>query len=278
MRAIEQTLQVTSAMNLISTAKLRKGRLLLEDTEPYFDRIQKTMGDLLAGVSAVESEFFKKPQKNERTAIIAVSSDKGLAGGYNSNIFRYVNALCAETANPILVLIGSVGQRYFVNSPYMVLENFSFYSRMPTMVDAQEIADYVISQFDWGVFGEVHIVYTHMYSAMKMLPARQLVLPLDEEKMRRHTAGTPEPFEYIPSPEAVFDALAPQYIKGIIYGCLVEAYASEQSSRMSAMDEASRNARDMLSSQQIFYNRVRQSLITQEVTEIVSGSAALGGQ
>jgi F-type H+-transporting ATPase subunit gamma len=284
MKAVEQTLQVTSAMNLISTAKLRKGRRLLADTEPYFNRIQKTMSDLLAGAGTVESDFFRKPAaggRGGRTAIVAVTSDKGLAGGYNANIFKYVTGICEGLKNPMLLLIGAVGQRYFVKSPYLVLENFSFNSRLPTMEDAQEITDYIISQFDWGVFDEVRIVYTHMWSTLKMLPEERLVLPLDEEKMRVKTtaagAQSGEGFEYIPSAKAVFDALAPQYIKGLIYGCITESYASEQSSRMSAMDEASRNAREMLASQQLHYNRVRQAGITQEVTEIVSGSAALGG-
>jgi F-type H+-transporting ATPase subunit gamma len=285
MKAISQTLQVTKAMNLISTSKLRKGRRLLQDTEPYFNRIQKTMSDLLHSVGKVQSTFFRKADKNGRTAIIVVTSDKGLAGGYNANIFRYAHSICEQVQNPVLILIGNVGQRYFVNSPYMVLENFSFAGRLPTVEDAQEIAEYVISQFDWEVFTEVRIVYTHMYSTLKLLPQERLVLPLDEEAMLKTTSEnqsastdakkSSSQFEYIPSEEVVFDTLAPLYIKGVIYGCLVEAHASEQSARMSAMDEASRNGEDMLAKQELYYNRVRQSGITQEITEIVSGSAAL---
>jgi F-type H+-transporting ATPase subunit gamma len=282
MKTIAQTLKVTKAMNLISTAKLRKGRRLLTDTEPYLNRIQKTMANLLHSAGKVESPYFTQ-NKGGRTCIIAVSSDKGLAGGYNANIFRYVSDVCKEVSHPVLVLIGNIGQRYFVNSPYMVLENFSFASQVPTLEEAHEVAEYVISQFDWGVF-RVRIVYTHMYNTLKLLPAERIILPLDEEKMRLVSAGSefsnlenkkPLNFEYIPSPEAVFDTLAPQYIKGLIYGCLVEAYASEQSARMSAMDEASKNARDILDKQQLSYNHIRQANITQEVTEIVSGSAAL---
>jgi F-type H+-transporting ATPase subunit gamma len=279
MKAIGQTLQVTKAMNLISTAKLRKSRRILENTEPYFFRIQKTMSDLLHGMGKVESEFFRKSEGY--TAIVAVTSDNGLAGGYNANIVRHVNTLCEQVSKPVLIVIGTVGQRYFVNSPYMVLENFSFASKLPTVEDAQEITEYIIAQFKWGVFSEVKIVYTHMYSALKLLPNEHEVLPLDEEKMKiirkdtfkSKTADTN--FEYIPSAKTVFDTLAPLYIKGIIYGCLVESYASEQSARMTAMDDASRNAEDMLAEKQLFYNRVRQTGITQEVTEIVSGSAAL---
>jgi F-type H+-transporting ATPase subunit gamma len=285
MRAITQTLQVTKAMNLISTAKLRKGRRVLEDTEPYFNRIQKSMFDILSGADKVQSDYFRKPDaaaaKTVRTAIVVITSDKGLAGGYNANIFRQVNDLCARVKNPLLILIGSIGCRYFENSPYVIIENFSFRSQMPTVENAGEIAEYLISQFLWGMFDEVHIVYTHMYSMIKLLPTETQILPLNMEKIQEEISKsggikrTALQFEFLPSEEEVFEALVPLYIKGIIYGCLVEAYVSEQSARMAAMDEASKNAEDMLAALQISYNRARQAGITQEMSEIVGGSAAL---
>jgi F-type H+-transporting ATPase subunit gamma len=284
MRAIEQTLQVTKAMNLISTAKLRKGRRVLEDTEPFFRRIQKSMYDILSGAETMESEYLDKKKRGEsgRVAVLVVTSDKGLAGGYNANIFKTVNELCAKHSHPILILIGAVGYRYFVHSPYLILENFSFRSRLPEVDDAKEIADYIISQHLWGMLREVYVVYTHMYSAIKLVPAVQQVLPLDAEKIQNELVRfesqkrTELRFEYLPSEEAVFDALVPLYIRGIIYGALVESYASEQSARMTAMEEASKNAEEMLAALQLHYNRVRQASITQEVTEIISGSQALG--
>jgi F-type H+-transporting ATPase subunit gamma len=284
MRAIKQTLQVTRAMNLISTAKLRKGRRMLEDTEPFFRRIQKSMWDILAGAGRVESEFLSAGRsKNPHTAIVAVTSDKGLAGGYNANIFRQVSELCGRVSNPLLILIGSIGYRYFINSPYLILENFSFHSRIPTMDKAREIADYIVSQYLWGMFDEIHMVYTHMYSAVKLLPRERQILPLDAEKMHDELSREEGQkrvelhFEFLPSKTAVFDALVPFYIRGLVYGSLVEAYVSEQSARMAAMEEASKSAEDMLSALQINYNRTRQAGITQEVSEIVSGSAALSG-
>jgi F-type H+-transporting ATPase subunit gamma len=295
MRAITQTLKVTKAMNLISTSKLRKGRRVLEDTEPFFTRIQKTMCDILEGAESVESPFLKSGAGAAganvlgkagsgamRSAVLAVTSDKGLAGGYNANVFREVNSLCETLSHPLLILIGAIGYRYFVHSPHVILENFSFRSKLPDMEDAKEIADYIISQYLWGMFDEVHIVYTNMYSAVKLLPARRQILPLDAGKLQEEIAKAGQEkrvelhFEYLPSEEEVFDALAPLYIKGIIYGCLIESYAAEQSARMAAMDEASKSAEDMLGSLNISYNRARQAGITQEVTEIVGGSAALG--
>ena len=297
MRAIRQTLQVTKAMNLISTAKLRKGRRLLEDTEPFFVRIQKSMFDILSGAGNMGSDFisgtvrsYRNPDiatsvspdtKNEqRSAVVVVTSDKGLAGGYNANIIRQVNQLCAGLNKPLLILTGSIGYRYFINSPYMILENFSFKSRLPELDEAGEIADYIISQYLWGMFNEVYIVYTHMYSSIKLLPTVRQILPLDKKKMQEEFSSIGEQrvelqFEYLPSREEVFDALIPFYVKGIIYGSLVESYVSEQSSRMAAMDEASKNAEEMLNTLQINYNRARQAGITQEMSEIIGGSAAL---
>jgi F-type H+-transporting ATPase subunit gamma len=283
MRAIKQTLQVTKAMNLISTAKLRKGRRVLEDTEPFFTRIQKSMYDIVSGTGVLESEFFHNTEEvtGSQSAVVVVTSDKGLAGGYNANIFRQALRLCQDLSKPVLILIGAIGYRYFAHTPYAILENFSFKSQLPTMEDAQEITNYIISQYVWGIFKEVHIVYTHMYSTVKLLPRTRQILPLHEEKIQEDIAQSGGqkrvhiPFEYIPSETAVFDALVPFYIKGIIYGSLVEAYVSEQSARMAAMEEASKNAQEMLGSLQIYYNRVRQASITQEVTEIISGSAVL---
>ena len=283
MRAIRQTLQVTKAMNLISTAKLRKGRRVLEDTEPYFNRIQKSMFDILSGAGKVESAFFRDPDPNKasRTAIVAITSDKGLAGGYNANIFRHVNDLCSRVKNPILILIGSIGYRYFIHSPYVIMENFSFHSQMPTMEHAKEIADYIVSQYLWGMFDEVHVVYTHMYSAVKLLPTERQIFPLNTETIQSELSNMGNmkrvelQFEFLPSEGTVFDALVPLYVKGVFYGSTVEAYVSEQSARMAAMDEASKSAEDMLASLQISYNRARQAGITQEISEIVGGSSAL---
>jgi len=282
MRAVEQTLQVTKAMKLISTAKMRKSRKMLSDAEPYFRRITKSMFDILSGTGHLQSPFVRKTdQSASRSAIIVVTSDKGLAGGYNANVFRMVNDLCAKLEKPMLILIGTIGYRYFVHSPHVILENFTFHSQIPTLDHAEEIAEYMISQYMWGLFDEIHIVYTHMFNAVKLLPTERQILPLDtkiiqEELMEIGGEKRVElQFEYFPSAKEVFDILVPQYMKGVIYGAMVEAYASEQNARMTAMDEASKNAEDMLASLRINYNRARQAGITQEMTEITGGATAL---
>jgi len=284
MRAIEQTLQVTKAMNLISTAKLRKGRKMLEDAVPYFSRIQKSMYDILSSEGNIESEFFRKNDKSVpgRTAIIVITSDKGLAGGYNANIYRQVNELCSKVKSPVLILIGGpVGYRYFGHSHHVILENFTFHPQVPTEEHAGEVAEYVVSQYLWGIFDSIYIVYTHMFSMVKLQPTEKQIIPLVKEKIQDDIlkiGGEKRvdlKFEFLPSTGAVFDTLVPQYIKGVIYGAMVEAYASEQSARMRAMDEASKSAEDMLASLRISYNRARQAGITQEIAEITGGSTAM---
>jgi len=152
---------------------------------------------------------------------------------------------------------------------------------MPDLDDAKEIAEFIISQYHWGMFDEVHIVYTHMYSAVKLVPRERQVLPLDTKIIRQEFEKDGDTrkaihLEYWPSPREVFDALVPMYVKGVLFGSLVEAYASEQSARMSAMDEASKNAEEMLADLKIYYNRARQASITQEMTEIIGGAETIG--
>jgi F-type H+-transporting ATPase subunit gamma len=282
-RAIRQTLQVTKAMNLISTAKLRKGRRMLEDTEPYFGRILKLMFDILSRADKVQSGFFREPDPSKpyKTAVIVMSSDKGLAGGYNANIFRQTQELCERVTNPQLILVGSIGSRYFAHTSHAILKNFTYHSQMPTVDHAGEIAEFIISQYLRGAFDEIHVVYTLMHSAVKLEATGWQILPLSLERIQEELSSmggmkrVELQFEFVPSEEEVFDALVPLYIRGIIYGCMVEAYVSEQSARMAAMDEASKSAEDMLDSLQISYNRARQAGITQEMSEIVGGSAAL---
>ena len=258
MRAIRQTLQVTNAMYLISTAKLRKGRRILSDTEPYFTRIQKAMYDIISGTSMERSKFLTASGKDDSsyTAIVVITSDKGLAGGYNANVYRMVNQLCARVKNPVLILIGAIGFRYFSHSQWTILENFSFQSRLPDAHDAAEISEYILAQFLWGMFSEVHIIYTHMYSSIKLVPRELQLLPLSKEKMQEEFEKNGKRrrdvnFEYWPSKNSVFEHLVPMYVKGIVYGSLIEAHVSEQSARRSAMDEASKNAELMLNDLQL---------------------------
>jgi len=215
MKAITQTLQVTKAMKLISTAKLRKSRRRLEDSQTFFAKIRETMAAVVAHADVEDSDFFDLRAKNatRRTGVIVITTDRGLAGGYNAAIARFTEEICAKLPNPFLILVGTIGQRYFMRSPYPVLENFSFKSRLPDVFDAKEVADFIISQFTWGMFDEVHIVYTRMRSSVLLVPESIRLLPLDSSRLgaQKPSFETERPkvvaFEYLPSAHEVFDAL-----------------------------------------------------------------------
>jgi len=281
MKAVTQTLQVTKAMKLISTAKMRKSRRTLDEARPFFDRVRLSMVNVVSNSGTVESEYFdlREKQAERRSMVVLVTSDRGLAGGFNANVVKYAEALCSQLPNPYFFLIGNVGMRYLSRSPYPVLESFSHKGQAPTLHSAQEITNFIISQFSWGFVDEVHIAFTKMKSSIHLIPQSIKIFPLGkdlfkaEDSVEMKIMGTQ--LEYLPDPLTVFDTLVPLYVKGIVYGALVESYASEQSARISAMDEASKNADAMLQSLRLAYNRARQSMITQEVSEIVSGAAAL---
>lgn len=285
MKSIGQTLQITSAMKLISTAKLRRARIQLAQTEPYFERVQRTMRDVLLHSEGLREEFFKPHDVKDRPlkrAYLVITSDKGLAGGFNHNIINLAESSFEKGVDNFLILLGTIGSRHFITTNVPILETIRFSRGIPSVYDAKEIGDFVLKQYDMGIFDEFYVVFTHMYSSVKLVPKVIRLLPLD----RKNFAGLDErPDEaqvadsrmrYIPSPEAVLRMLVPRYLEGAIYGTMVENFTSEHCARMAAMDNATKNAEDMLADLSLTYNRLRQSAITQEVTEIVAGAAALG--
>lgn len=278
MKSIGQTLQITNAMKLISTSKLRRAKLQLEVTEPYYDRIRETMGDIVRRSGDVPYRYFgqRARKKGRHRAYLIITSDKGFAGGFNHNIIRLAEDSCSASGTDFLMLIGNIGKRYFIRKNYPILENFAFTAKVPTVYDAKEISDYILTQFDTGIIDEFHVVYTRMYSSVKLVPEVLKLLPLEKDEF---TAIEDNPLNndltYMPSAEVLLDTLVPKYLAGVVYGAMVESFASEQSARMTAMDNASKNAEEMLERLQVTYNRVRQAAITQEITEIVAGAAAL---
>ncbi|HET7839023.1 MAG TPA: ATP synthase F1 subunit gamma [Rectinemataceae bacterium] len=277
MRSVRQSLQVTGAMKLISTAKLRKARLRLDETRPYFEAIRDTMHDIIVHAEASGERWFdKRPDKRERKACtLVITADKGLAGGYNHAVIRFAEEACPPGS--ILLPIGQVGKRYFLEKDYVILEDFAVSRKEPTVYEAKDVASFAVDQFLSGRIDEFRVVFTRMHSTVKLEPEMIGLLPLDKEPIlakSRHELDS-EMYSYEPSEDAVFDVLVPQYLKGIIYGALVEAFASEQAARMTAMDSASKNAEEMLGHLQLVYNRARQAAITSEVSEIVAGAAAL---
>jgi F-type H+-transporting ATPase subunit gamma len=277
-RSVKQSLQVTTAMKLISTSKLRKARRRLEETRPYFEAIRATLHDIAERSHGQGIPWFdERKSKAERVAAtLVITSDRGLAGGYNHQVVRFVEERCPPGS--ILLPIGNVGKRYFMEKDYVLLEDFPASPKEPTVYEARDIAAYASELFLTGRVDGFRVIYTRMYSAVRQEPEMIELLPLAHERLApgRHAAKAAVAYEYLPNQEALFDLLAPMYLKGVIYGALVEAFASEQTERMTAMDAASKNAKAMLERLQLLYNRARQAAITGEVSEIVAGAAALG--
>lgn len=287
MKSIKETRQITKAMKLISAAKLKKARQQLEQTLPYFNKVKSTIGDILVHSGNIENIYFdvRKDKADKKTGFIILTGDKGLAGGYNHNIIKLAEEKIDEAVNPLLFVAGHMGRNYFTRRNFNMYHDFDYPVQNPTVYRAREIADIILEQFRKGELDEVYLIYTFMASTIKLIPLTMKLLPLDLDAVaadvgnrsasEEKSVKIDEMFTYEPSVKAVFDVLIPKYVKGIVYGALVEAFTSEQSARMSAMDNATANADDMLQSLNLYYNRARQAAITQEISEIVGGAAAL---
>lgn len=283
MKSIKETKQITKAMKLISASKLKKARQQLDRTMPFFQAVEKTMADIMLHSGNIENIYFDNRKVDKRkSGYLILSGDKGLAGGYNSNLFKLAIKHMDGHDDATLLVAGHTGRQFFSKKNYKVLDKFDFPVQNPTVIRAREISKVILDLFKDGIVDEFYIVFTYMVSSIKLEPRVIQLLPLDINELKSNLGldndAVPEVDEtlrYEPSPNAVFDVLIPKYIKGIVYCTLVEAFTSEQSARMSAMDNATKNAEEMLGKLNLYYNRARQAAITQEISEIVGGAAVL---
>ena len=281
-KSVEQTLKITNAMYLISSSKLRKARRQLNDVQPYFEKVTRTISDILHRTEGVEHIYFDtRPGRPHKVGYIVITGDKGLAGAYNHNVLRLVDERLQHESDPTLFLIGQAGRNYFHHRGVPVDGEFMYTAQDPTVYRAREIGETFIELFRKGHLDEVYVVYTEMVSPMAMEPKIIKLLPLDREAFpwtpRRSADGSERHVvTYVPSPNHVLNHIVPSYLKGLLFGALVESFCSEQNARMTAMDTATDNARTLLKELSLQYNRARQSAITQEITEIVGGSQNTG--
>jgi len=273
MRSVRQSMKLTDAMCMIATSKLRKARKQLEETRPYFESLLDAMKDISAHLDTGDSPWFdtRKLKSPRQIATIVISSDSGMAGGFNSDIVRFAKTHCPEGS--IIMPIGAIAKRRFMEENYVILEDFSSGRKVPTVYEARDIANFIVDRFLSGTIDEFRIVYTRMLSAVKLVPAIEQLLPLSKQDFKEEKIGSR--FYCEPDTTTALEALVPIYIKGLVYNGLVESFASEQSARMTAMDGASQNANKMMGSLSLSYNRARQAAITAEVSEIVAGAAAV---
>ena len=283
MRSVEQTLKITNAMYLISSAKVKKARKQLSEVEPYFDRLAKTILDIFRHSPDLQHRYIEgheKPKEERKTGFVVITGDKGLAGAYNHNVLKLAESYLARKKDPTLFLIGQMGRHYFEKKNISIDGEFMYTAQDPTLERAREIVDTLVGLFEQGALDDIYLVFTHTYSAMRMEPEIIKLLPLDRAMLsaRRGLSEADQyrdVVRYEPSKEAVLDVLVPGVLKGYMFAALVESFCSEQNARMTAMDTASDSAKEMLSSLSLEFNRARQGAITQESTEIAGGAAAL---
>ncbi len=283
MRSVEQTLKITNAMYLISSAKVKKARKQLSEVEPYFDRLAKTILDIFRHSPDLQHRYIEgheKPKEERKTGFVVITGDKGLAGAYNHNVLKLAESYLARKKDPTLFLIGQMGRHYFEKKHISIDGEFMYTAQDPTLERAREIVDTLVGLFEQGALDDIYLVFTHTYSAMRMEPEIIKLLPLDRAMLsaRRGLSEADQyrdVVRYEPSKEAVLDVLVPGVLKGYMFAALVESFCSEQNARMTAMDTASDSAKEMLNSLSLEFNRARQGAITQEITEIAGGAAAL---
>ncbi len=283
MKSVEQTLKITNAMYLISSAKVKKARKQLSEVEPYFDRLAKTVLDIFRHSPDLKHRYIhghNKPEAERKTGFVVITGDKGLAGAYNHNVLRLAESYLGRKKEPTLFLIGQMGRHYFEKKNIPIDGEFMYTAQDPTMERAREITSTLIDLYEREALDEIYLVFTHSYSAVRMEPEIIKLLPLDRAMLSARRGMTQadqyrDVVRYEPSKEAVLNVLVPGVIKGYLFSALVESFCSEQNSRMTAMDSASDSAREMLKTLSLEFNRARQGAITQEITEIAGGAAGL---
>lgn len=271
-KSVESTLQITKAMEVVSSSKLRKAKEKAENARPFFNALYETMCDIQS-----ENAGFLSPYTNNRQVktvmLVVIAGDRGLAGGFNSNVIKLAVAHINELKDcKIKILaIGKKSAEYFSKHGYDVVRSYINVGEDLRINHAAAIADDIVTPYLKGEIDRVELFNTEFISAIVQQPQFLSILPVEisDDHIKRKDLPI-----YEPSAEAVFNAIVPKYITGIIFGAVVDSFAAEQAARRTAMENASDNANDMISHLSLVYNRARQSSITQEITEIVGGAAA----
>ena len=278
MRVVSQTRQITRAMHMISTAKMKKGLARYEANLTYLTEVRQTIKDVLTHVEGRKQGYLRRPKGN-RAAHIIIAADKGLAGGYNSGVLQLAEEHMKAYEESNIFCIGQMAREYLERRGYVIDIEFAHVIQDPTLYPARQIAEMVLELYNQNMLDEVYIVYTKRISTMVQKPEVIRLLPVRVEDFDdvEATVGGQEEILYEPSVTRLMELLIPQYLIGVIYSALVQSFASEQCARMNAMDAATRNANEMMDRLGHELNRARQSQITNEIAEIIAGADALEG-
>ncbi len=272
--SIQSTQQITKAMKLVSTVKLQKAKTHAEQTQPYFNHMYQTMSSMLAKSSNINHPYLT-PGESDRKAVIVITSNRGLAGGYNSNIVKLVTSGDLDRTKLDIYAVGGKGAETLARRGYDIKEDLSEIMEGPTYQDAKNLCNKVLDSFSKGEIGEIYLAYTHFKNTVSQEAKLIKLLPVEVDPTQEDGSDDNVMMNYEPNEEEALGMIIPKYITSIFYGALVEAVASENGARMQAMDSATSNAEEMISDLSLKYNRARQGSITQELTEIIAGANAI---
>ena len=274
--SIQSTQQITKAMKLVSTVKLQKAKLHAEATDPYFNHMYQTVTSILARSGQLNHPYLTRGA-SDKIAVVVITSNRGLAGGYNANVTKLVtnNQEILPKDKVEVFCIGSKGRETLERYGYQIREDHSEIMESPTYEDAAAVCARVLDEFTKGEIGEIYLAYTHFKNTVVHVPKLMKLLPVEFSEEEISGADDKLIMNYEPNVEEALNLIIPKYVTSIFYGALVEALASENGARMQAMDSATSNAEDMISDLSLKYNRARQGSITQELTEIIAGAEAI---
>lgn len=278
--SIQSTQQITKAMKLVSTVKLQRAKQNAEKSKTYFRCMYDTVTSILARTGNLEHRFLK-PGETGKKAVILITSNRGLAGGYNSNVIKLITRGELAEEDLCIYAIGKKGKET-LQKHYEVKADYSDMIEEPAYADAMVISNQVLEAFAAGEISEIYLAYTAFKNTVVHEPTLLKLLPVEIEK-EEQLAGDAKsiededkaPMNFEPEDEEALDLIIPKYITSLIYGGMVEAAASENGARMQAMDSATSNAEDIIADLTLLYNRARQGSITQELTEIIAGANAI---
>ncbi|NLM47033.1 MAG: ATP synthase F1 subunit gamma [Firmicutes bacterium] len=274
-KIIKQTRQITKAMHLISSAKMKRAMARYNSNLPYFQRVHSVLKEILEHSGNLQHRYFL-PGTAERTAYLVIGSDRGLAGGYSQNLNNFAWEHMQGRNVVRLIAIGSLTAGFFLRKQQSIDKTFMHLSQDPSLHNSRLIAAYLLDLFNRGIADEIYLVYTDFVSAALQKNKAEKLLPLGLDMFGDVEASgkLQSDLEYFPSKDNVLEKLVPEYLIGAVYGALVHSFTSEQSARMNAMDSATRNADELVNSLTLQYNRARQWGITEEIIEISAGAEA----
>lgn len=274
--SIQGTQQITKAMKLVSTVKLQRARASAERSKVYFNCMFDTVNSILSRVGHVEHRYLV-PGESQKKAVIVITSNRGLAGGYNSNVVKLVTRSETLRKEDLLIYaVGNKGREAFHRYGYEIKETLPEIIEEPAYADAMQLSQRLLDSFAKGEIGEIYLAYTSFKNTVSHEPKLLRLLPVDRGELEENSSETGAIMNFEPEDVEALDMIIPKYITSLIYGAMMEAVASENGARMQAMDNATSNAEEMISDLALKYNRARQGSITQELTEIIAGAEALG--